>query len=198
LAVICALPLFGVGHAFGGPKRKRVKAGRAYHQQLLQCDPYGGAKFNVSTNPACYDQGLSPEQAGACAHRIARDLSVDFLGLTVVVTEGLEDKQVPRRIGIGKDSWPCVKQKDEPLDSDEQRFWLTFQKLKIKSSFEAKEDGLPDPDKEARQYPPNGTQRPVADVYGAYEELTNEVHYHKGNLFVNRKWVSVGGGLKME
>jgi hypothetical protein len=193
--MIYATPFFVIGYAFAAPKRKQEKAGRAYYQQLVQSEPFGKDKFKVSTNPIHYNPVLSSVQSRACAHRVARDLSVEFLGLTVFVTDGSEDKSTPRKIGIKKNGWPRKKTSDEPLEPDEQVFWPTFQKLKIKAVFEAKENRLPDVDPEGVGLPPDGTEKHEECGYLLANMFVfkNEVSYRNGQLQINREWQFKGG-----
>jgi hypothetical protein len=187
--IVGAIPFFAVGYALDAPARKRKRQGLAYYQELLQRDPYAGQTFNVSTTPQLYSEEISLCQAQACAHYVARELSIEFLGLTVYVVSGPEDTKVPRRVGLGKSGWPCRKKADEPLDTDELRFRPTLQKLKLRGAAEAKGNRLPEVDKENRDFPQHGTTKHEGDTFLRVTYVfDNQVKYFNGKLFITREW----------
>lgn len=188
-----------IAYLIGDPIKEQKAKLEAYYKQMDAQAPFHLAEFKVSTDARYYPVKLTTDQAIHCAHKLARELSIEFVGLKVWIVQREPESSVPRRMfRQGADYGFQVRKKtaDDPLDLEEQKFMPRLEQLKIRCAVEAKdgmrmseaiEDAIPNE-------PEHGTKRADDFAFGwtPCSMYYNERYYCRGQFTRRRGWESIG------
>jgi hypothetical protein len=190
LGTLVAVMLGGFGYGLREPYRKRMAARKAYFEQQ---PPFESAVFRLSTKPNAFPHFLTVSQARDCAHKVARELSIEFLGLNVLIVDGEGDTQPPRKLTWdAKTSSHRRKRPDEPMDDQERRFQVACEQLKIRAAIDSKEGRLTVVPPDLPDIPADGTIISTGSAPVLHQKkFVNKTYYYKGTMGQQREWVDL-------